>query len=431
MTNKISLFLLTAIFCLATVSLHADEIDERVSTLENRLARLQRLSISGSIQAQYQYAEYQADGHNRTVGSGINANELAGEEGFSRFGLRRGRVRFDYNERLVSFMAQLDIRDGGFNVQDIYMDIKDPWGSSRSRLRVGLFQQPFGHESHFSSTRRESPERSRFVRTIDMRQVGIMLTLQAPSTSTIGFLKLDAGLFGGNGPRAQFDSKMDFITRLSAEQKFGDITVGGGISGWFGNVPQTHAETWEVKNNAWALSNTETNFADKYLKRQYYAVDFQFAANTVAGNTTLRAEYIWGTLPGNVLGAYAHSLTELPAPRIPNPADPTTPIERPHYLRNINGGYILLSQSLGGLPLSVVAKYDWYNRNKDLSKDDVTQANDLQMSNIGFGMFWDINSVTRLTAYYDVVEHEKSTNVSGWDTARKMDVFTLRIQYRF
>ena len=61
-----------------------------------------------------------------------------------------------------------------------------------------------------------------------------MLTLQAPKSSPISFLKLDAGLFAGNGIRPDIDSKLDFIGRLSASKTIDNISISGGVSLYHG-----------------------------------------------------------------------------------------------------------------------------------------------------------------------------------------------------
>jgi phosphate-selective porin len=53
------------------------------------------------------------------------------------------------------------------------------------------------------------------------------------------------------------------------------------------------------------------------------------------------------------------------------------------------------------------------------------------MNNIGLGLIWHVNPAVRITGYYDIVAHELSDNLSGYKEDRKMNVFTLRLQYRW
>jgi hypothetical protein len=197
-----------------------------------------------------------------------------------------------------------------------------------------------------------------------------------------------------------------------------------------GGTLQQNAQTYVMKDKAWVVdSDTEDNIGG-YAKRQYIGLDFQLSTMTSAGLTQLRAEYIFGEHPGEAGGAYGFNFNGLP---------PTTPV----YMRKIDGGYALLTQDLGQSPLSVIVKYDWYNRNKDISGDDISNSNELAMSNIGLGMYWRINPALRLTAYYDIVKNETTNQLTdtknadgkitayGWDNDRKDNVFTLRLQYKF
>ena len=122
------------------------------------IKRLQRLKISGYIQGQYQWGQESAS---LKVGS---ANEDM-EESFNRIGIRRGRIKFAYEEGIASGVLQLDITEKGVGVKDAYFSIKDPWLKTGS-LKIGVFDRPFGNEISYSSSRRESPERSAVFQTL-------------------------------------------------------------------------------------------------------------------------------------------------------------------------------------------------------------------------------------------------------------------------
>lgn len=394
-----------------------EKVEQRTTVLEGAVKTLQKFKVSGYIQTQYQYGEKDADGVK--VGNGINDWEKNNEDGFSRIGIRRGRIKFLYENGIVQGVFQPDITDKGFAVKDVYLNVKDPWIGTNS-IQAGVFNRPFGHEIAYSSSRRESPERARIIQSLfpDERDLGAMLTLQADKNSAWNILKLEAGLFGGNGIRADIDSKLDFIGHLSVAKNYDNISFGAGVSGYFGGVFQNNDTVYSIKDKAFAIESTTGN-KGKFAKRQYIGFDAQFSAITVAGLTQLRAEYIFGEHPGKSGGAYDFKLTALPLP-----TDKT-------YLRNVSGGYIILTQDLGTLPFSVVAKYDWYDPNTDISGDDIKGAGEILKSTIGFGALWRINPALRLTAYYDIVKNETSKNLAGYDKDRKDNVFTLRLQYKF
>jgi hypothetical protein len=66
-----------------------------------------------------------------------------------------------------------------------------------------------------------------------------MLTLRPCGDSPLNFIRLEGGVFAGNGIRQQVETGMDFIGRLSASttRSFSDntgIIVSGGVSCYLG-----------------------------------------------------------------------------------------------------------------------------------------------------------------------------------------------------
>ena len=433
-------------------------LEQKTTALQSALATLQKFKVSGYIQAQYQYGESAADGNNFKLAKRANAYEsnayypgstdYKGLDGFSRFGLRRGRFKLTYEDGIASGVAQIDITEKGINdaavpgrnvvmFKDLYINIKDPWFGT-SALKTGIFDRPFGHEIAYSSSRRESPERSRIFQSLfpDERDLGAMLTLQPAKTSVWNCLKLEAGLFAGNGIKPQIDSHMDFIGHLSVRKIFGsDMSISGGISLYIGDVLQTDSSTYVMKNKQFILDSKSRNNIGRLAKRQYIGFDLQYSLMTSFGLTQLRGEYLFGEHPGNASGAYSFGLNDIQ--------------NDPVYMRKISGGYILFVQDLGQLPISAIVKYDWYNPNTGVSGNNIavtdskTGRGDIQMSNLGLGLMWRINPALRLTSYYDIVSNETTENLKdtrntndqitkyGYESNRKDNVFTLRLQYKF
>ncbi|MCD7916396.1 MAG: hypothetical protein LUG96_14820 [Tannerellaceae bacterium] len=174
------LFLGLASICFSTVSLHAQELEltemeelqQKTELLEDAIISLKKLKVSGYIQTQYQYGQKDAS---LKVGS---ANENM-EDAFNRIGIRRGRIKFTYEEGIASGVFQLDITEKGVSFKDAYLNVKDPWVGTNA-LRAGVFDRPFGYEISYSSSRRESPECSTVFQTLfpDERDLGAMLILQ-------------------------------------------------------------------------------------------------------------------------------------------------------------------------------------------------------------------------------------------------------------
>ena len=464
MSVKILLFVAIIMFTnsmlMAQNLTEKDEQDSKIANLENSVRLLQKLKVSGLIQTQYQWAQVNADCINFKLTQRANAyeqNEFKNGtlNSYGRFGIRRGRIKFTYEEGIALGVVQLDLTEKGIGsdrntviFKDIYLQIKDPWNGT-CNLKSGIFYRPFGFEVSYSSSRRESPERARIIQSLfpDERDLGTMITLQPSKSSPLNIFKLEAGMFAGNGIKPQFTTHMDFIGHLSVSKQIEDnVLISGGISAYLGGVMQTDSSIYVMKNKKFELDSKSENNLGKFAKRQYIGFDIQFSTVTSAGFTQLRGEYIFGEHPGNSSGAYEFNFNGLPAYN-PTPAAPV-------YMREIAGGYAMLVQDLGTTPFSAVLKYDWYNPNTEVSgndiavKDSKTGKGDITMSDIGFGIYWRINQSLRLTAYYDIVRNETSENLKnthkdpnntksqiieyGYECSdREADVFTLRLQYKF
>jgi hypothetical protein len=415
-----------------------EKLITKADSLDSSLRILQRLKITGYVQAQYQYAQADADGISFKQHGKANAYEKSHNTDYSRFAIRRGRLKFVYEEGIASAVAQVDITDKGLSTKDIYLQVKDPI-SGRNMLKAGMFYRPFGHEFMLSSSRRESPERTRISQIMfpDELDLGFMLTLQPPKNSALAALRLDAGWFTGNGIRPQVVSRMDFVAHLYGSHTFGNsISIGGGISAYLGGVFQNDSSIFMMDNGKFMLHDKNANRIGRYAPRQYFGADFQYAQFTAAGLTQIRLEYVAGKHPGNAAGAYDYRFSALPA-------------AGEIYLRPIAGGYISVAQDLGPVPLTAVARYDFFDPNTDVSSNNIgadgsrTGAGDVAMHSLGCGLLWKINQTLRLTAYYELVKNETtaqipsvasengSTYIAGYDSDRRDNVFTLRLQYTF
>lgn len=393
-----------------------EELEQRTEAIEAEIAKQKRLKVSGYIQTQWQWGEETAS---LKVGS---ANENP-EKSFNRFGVRRGRIKFTYEQNIASGVFQLDVTEKGVKFKDAYLNIKDPWVGSMT-LRGGIFDRPFGNEISYSSSKRESPERSTVFQTLfpDERDLGAMLVLQAPKTSPWSILKLEAGLFAGNGIQLDTDSKKDFIGHLSLGKTIGNsLSFGAGVSYYNGKVYQPTENVYTIKDKLFVLDNDGANKGG-FAKREYIGFDAQFSVSSVLGLTQLRGEYLFGRQPGTDKSTKSPNYSSLPA------ADT--------YIRNFSGWYLILVQDIGSTPFSTVLKYDSYDPNTKVSGNEADTAKgftkaDLSQNTFGFGALWRINSALRLQAFYEINKNEKSANIAGMDKDLNNDVFTLRMQYKF
>ncbi|MDR0412294.1 MAG: hypothetical protein LBH61_00620 [Dysgonamonadaceae bacterium] len=351
------------------------------------------IQLSGYLQTQYQYEEQ-------------------GAETFHRVGIRRGRIKIAHEEGLTSGVIQVDLTEKGIALKDAYLNLKDPWLHTL-QLRAGVFNRPFGHEIGYSSSQRESPERSTVFRTLfpDERDLGLMLVLQAPGTSSWHFLKLEAGLFAGNGIQPEIDNRKDFIGHLSANRTAGRFSWGAGVSYYNGGVYQGTDQVYKMQGKRFVADAAAR--AGLFSRREYAGADAQLRWKNRLGTTRFRAEYLQGQQPGTATSSQSPHSSTLPA------ADT--------YLRRFQGGSVLCVQDIGTLPFSAVLKYDWYDPNTEVAGDDAPAAADVSRHTFGFGALWRINNRLRLQAFYEINAHETAVSIEQ----AAADVLTLRLQYKF
>ena len=150
----------------------ADTLNNKIETVKSDLELLKRLKITGYIQAQWQLAD--------TAGS---VTPFSGgafpSTSNNRYMVRRGRIKFTYDNEFSTYVLQLDATEKGVALKDAYVAIRDPWKQFVT-LTAGVFDRPFGYEISYSSSARETPERSRVFQTLfpGERDLGAKLTLQ-------------------------------------------------------------------------------------------------------------------------------------------------------------------------------------------------------------------------------------------------------------
>ncbi len=418
-----------------------EQLEQRTQVLESAVKTLQKFKVSGYIQTQFQSAQQDAAlGTNMKVG-GVN-EDLS--KSYNRIGIRRGRIKFTYEEGIASGVFQLDITEKGVGIKDAYLNVKDPWIGTNA-VRAGVFDRTFGYEISYSSSRRESPERSAVFQTLfpDERDLGFAVYLQPAKTSPLNFLKLEAGLFSGNGIKTEMDNHLDFIGHLSISKNIGNhAKYGLGFSYYNGGVIQGSKNVYTMDGNAFVLNADSAANFKKYAKREYFGFDGQLNISSRAGMTKLTAEYLWGQQPGTKASSKSpNSGALLTGIQLMNPDLASNDT----YIRNFSGGYVMLAQDLGSLPFTAVLKYDWYDPNTKVSGNEVgkngTTMADLAQSTFGFGAIWRASNNIRLTAYYELNNYEstdlKYTYTFNKETRTfamndlKRNVFTLRLQYKF
>lgn len=371
--------------------------------------------VTGYIQTQFQIGEQAAF---LKVG-GPNNNP---DKNFNRFGVRRGRIKLQYQKGIVLGVLQIDATEKGIGVRDVYLKVNIPRFGTSS-VQAGVFNRPFGYEVAFSSSRRETPERAMINTTLfpDERDLGLMATFQTKKSSPWYLLKLDVGLFAGNSVHLETDNRKDLMTRLSFNKDFkSEAKLSGGLSYYYGGVYQGTENVYTVSDKSFILNSKVSNLGE-FAKREYIGIDAQLNFTTIIGKTRLYGEYILGTQPGLQFSTKSPNSSSVPTSDT--------------YIRKIRGGYLTFVQSIGKLPVSMVGKLDWYDPNTQVSKNEIglggSDTGDLMYQTLCLGILWEINENLKMQAYYDFVQNEKSENLALYHQDLKDNVLTVRLQFKF
>ena len=406
-----------------------EKMQEQIDANSAKIKSLSKLKVSGYVQAEAEFGQYDTIakvGASTKTGNTTKFDpkiDGADADNFVRYGIRRGRIKFDYAATATSnAVFQLDITEGGVGIKDAYYQLfvpsKNPLLDRVVGFKLGVFDRPFGDEISYSSSRRESPERSMIFQKLfpDERDLGASIMLAAPQNTKFTGLKLDAGLFSGNGIRKDDNGKLDFIGHLKYDNKVNDFTYGVGVSYYNGTTNNASTEWFTMEKSVWNVESVEANERNK---REYYGLDAQVSLKTAAGVTNVRGEMLGGTQP-SVSG-------DIASPKS-NTYDAAAPF---NYNRKFKGGHVYFIQDVPKTPLTFVFKYSYLDPNTQVSGNNVTNKADLNMSTFGIGGLWNISPAVRLQAFYEINRNETSEKIAQYKEDVRDNLFTLRLQYKF
>jgi len=394
--------------------------------------RFDHVRIGGYIQPQFQSTgEKGAKGY---AGGDFAANVN------NRFMLRRGRIRFDYvrfnktSRASVQFVFQFDGSERGVFIRDFWGRLFENKYQLFSFV-AGMFARPFSYELNLSSSDRESPERGRMSQILmkTERDLGAMISFEPRKQDhPLRFLKIDAGLFNGQGLTAagDFDSHKDFISRLTIKPyAFNNIELSGGLSflrgGWKNGTKYVYETTTATNGDKLFTVDSSISNLGRSSPRHYYGADVQFKIKHGWGETEWRAEYWFGTQPGT-----ATSTTN------PGTLPNSNGLPLPTFVRHYDGAFFYFLQNIINAKNQLVLKYDWYDPNIKVKKTEIGKTGtnltsaDIKFSTFGFGYAYYFNPQTKIIFYYDLVKNE-DTALNTYTTDQKDNVFTCRLQFRF
>lgn len=401
-------------------------------TLLPFLKRFENLRITGYMQPQFQVAE--ADGAPSFAGGNF------AQFSKSRFMLRRARVKIEYlltaKEKFPKalFSFQIDATERGVIVRDMFIRLYETKNNNFS-MTTGFFARPFGYELNLGSSFRESPERGRMSQILmpGERDLGVMLTHEPQNKKhKLYHFKLDAGFFNGQGASGttDFDSHKDFISRFMIKPYIiNKVEVGGGLSlllgGWKNGTKYLYESGTNLAGDKIFRVDSSVFNLGKSSPRHYYGGDVQLKIHHGWGETEWRAEYWFGTQPGTQNSTF-------------NPGNLPTAngIPVPTYVRHFEGAFFYFLQNIINTKNQLIVKYDWYDPNIKVQKAQIGKPGtnfspaDIKFSTAGLGYVYHFNPQTKLILYYDIVKNE-SSNITGYTTDLKDNVFTCRLQFRF
>jgi phosphate-selective porin len=379
---------------IARIDGRTNALDERVLVNEADLGKLNKIKISGYIQAEF-----------RNYQSGL----VKTTDPYSTFLIRRARIKFTYEVADgIKFVLQPDFSTGNLALKDAYAVVNIP-KLKEWTLWAGQMNRP-NYEVEYSSSQREVMERSRVIRAIypGEREIGLKLEYNG-STIPLKFQMMAMnGNFTGKEP-IDVDSRKDFMARLVYSVKLPGAGIGidFGANGYYGGS--------KVKANPF-VSTVNPLIVDSvaigtYLDKKWLGGEMQLFADFLGG-MAIKAEYMAG------VNNYA-SLTGLTGTIAQKKADP-------NKVRDFAGYYIYLIKNIGPKN-QLVARYDYYDPNTKTSGDK-SDKTELFYSTWTAAWQYYLNDNIRLSLQYEMPKNETNTTNPG---DLKDNTFTLRIQAKF
>jgi hypothetical protein len=426
-----------------------DGINETMLEMKTTLDALSKIKISGYIQTQYQWADTSG---NSDYSVGNFAGGSFPKNVRDRFAVRRGRLKAAYTGKLTEYVLQLDVTQNGVGIKDAYIKVTEPWLKTFT-LTSGIFDRPFGFEIGYSSSMRESPERSRVFQTLfpGEREIGMQLGIN-PEKGFLSHFNFKGGFFNGVLNTAnENDRSKDFIGRLGFTAPFQEqnLSIDGGLSAYMGKVTSNSRAIYSIDKSTKTFM-TDSSIADSLGKidRKYIGADLQIYYDIPVewlGGFSLRGEFITGDQPGTAAsGVFYNPGTKQEVKTLGDVK--TVDNIQPLYKRKFQGWYVTYIQNFG-LKNQFVLKYDVLDPNTGVKGKDIgatttniggrkLTATDVAFSTLGIGWIYHWDSNVKFVAYYDVVSNEKVNKSSTGSLNRytkdlKDNVFTFRIQYKF
>ena len=397
------------------------DIDERLSTLESELAKITKIKFSGYIQTQYDMYDFQD--YKGPVSGSSGAAPVT-----NTFYIRRARVKLNY-ETLdgLKFVIQPDYAFDKVTLRDAYVVLNDRWLHTFA-LTAGQFNR-LSYDVEFSSGSREFLERPRISTTLYPieRDLGAKLEGNFITKYEIP-LRFQVAVFNGNFGEGQsvnqirdIDSNKDVMARVvySINLPNKGLGIDVGAHGYYGTtkvLPQPVTNPVTPPSVFLDENNTPfTPIVGENLKKNWFGLETQIYYDFLGG-TSLKAEYLQGTLSGTT-----------------NPIQ-FNPGNNANKVREFNGFYISFLKNIGKSN-QLAVRYDSYDPNTKLSGSAVTRADDLKYNSWTFAWQYFYDENVKVVLGYTLPLNEKSDIVGGdfskASNDKKDNIFSIRLQAKF
>jgi hypothetical protein len=376
-------------------------IDENVTILLGEVAGLKKFKFSGYIQAQYV--------HNEAItGLGMSPYDST-DYVKDAFQLRRGRLKFTYDGGSVKGVIQADYSNTGLSLKDAYVEVQDPW-TKYFYLTVGQFNRP-NYEVEYSSSQRESMERSTVIRTLypGERDLGAMIAYDNFDLFKLQFAAFNNTFLASTSQTRpnSGDEPVYYMARLTKSLLFADE----GMAIDFGAHIRNGAAVLNTNQviqpeSPKAVDSTSYKYGES-VSRTWYGGELQFYWDFLGGMKIL-GEYILGT---NVDQLSSASTKPAKAVR----------------LREFSGWYAMLVKNISE-EWQIAAKYDVYDPNTAIEDDKIDNTSDLAINTLGFGLHNYSLPNVRISVWYDMIERQTNTKYA---TAPHNNQLTVRFQIKY
>lgn len=420
MTKKLLFSLLLLIGGVGTSFAQEAVYKERtkIEKTDNEVLNLFRgLTIGGLVQAQWQMAQ------KKGMEGGGGATQFS-EGSDNRFMLRRGYLKVAYESKYFASTVQINATADGVSLVNAFAQINTE--SKSAAFRMGHIYKPFGYFVSYPSGSRLAPEVSRGELTLfpDATGGGARLMLRNTKDHWTRDFAIDLCYFNGSMVGTDHFASQDFIGKLEYVRQINKrVMLGAQFSILRGSMVNM-TDTYYSFNEYDTKFTTNSDVKGSRLSKSYYSLGATIGFKSIIGETKITGEYI----TGNQLSLANDNIT---------PTRKFVPTDDSNlYNRKFTNYYIFLQHQIAKTNLSVIARYDSIDPNREIDGSDIglysgTTTSDLRYNTFGFGLYYKFFKYMSASAYYDIVNNEKTTGINGYDINRKNNLLTLRLQCFF